>query len=123
MCPLCIANIAALAATSSGGVAALALKIFHKEKQHKEERQKYETGGNGSTESGVIARMGGGATTAAREGKGVDPRPRRAGRRASADAVGCRGERLRVRRTQGQGESARPFRWPPSVDCLPRVPR
>ena len=36
MCPLCIANIAVLATTSSGGVAAFALKTFRSRRQPKE---------------------------------------------------------------------------------------
>src|ERR1700756_2339839 len=121
MCPLCVANIAALAATSSGGVGALALKIFHREKQPKEEKQEYEINGNRNTESGLIARMGDRTTTAAREGEGVDPRPRRVGRRTSANAVAGSRKGLRVRRARGQGEPAGSVRWSPSVDCLPRV--
>src|SRR5215471_993854 len=120
MCPICIANIAVLAATSSGGVAALGLRIFRSEKKQ-EERQKYETSRNGNTESGLIARMGDCTTTATREGEEIDPCPRRAGRRASANAVGRGRKRLRVRRAQGQGQPARSFRWPTSVDRLSRV--
>jgi hypothetical protein len=40
VCPLCIANIAVLGTTSSGGVAALALKTFRSRGQLKQERQK-----------------------------------------------------------------------------------
>jgi hypothetical protein len=35
MCPLCIANIAVLATTSSGGAAAVALKTFRSRRQPK----------------------------------------------------------------------------------------
>src|SRR6266850_4660155 len=43
MCPLCIANIAVLATTSSGGVAAFTLKTFYSRRQPKGKRQHMKT--------------------------------------------------------------------------------
>src|SRR3954447_14533531 len=43
MCPMCIANIAVLATTSSGGVAAVALKTFRSRKQGREKTQQMKT--------------------------------------------------------------------------------
>src|SRR6266511_5116289 len=120
MCPLCIANIAVLATTSSRGVVAIALKTFRSRRRPNEKGQENEnnTAGIKST-SGVSEGVGGCAPAASREGEGVDPRPRRACRRASADAVdGCR-EGVHVRRPQREGEPVRPVRRPPAVDRLP----
>src|ERR1700724_1854532 len=100
MCPLCIANIAVLATTSTGGMTALALKIFHGEKEPNRKGEEYEISRNGNAQSGVAERMGGCATTTSRKGKGVDSRPRHFGRRASANAVDEGGEELRVRWAQ-----------------------
>src|SRR5262249_849389 len=97
MCPLCIVNFAVLATTSSGGVAALALKTFRRRGQPKEKGQHNENNRTGiRSRSGVTAAVGGRAPTASREREGVDSRPGRAGRRASADAVAGRREGLRV---------------------------
>src|SRR6266567_6174479 len=135
MCPVCVANMALIAvgATSSGGLTAFAMNKFRKRKQTNEIKGgQNETGKdeirnriepNESSENRVTAGVGGCAPATAREGEGVDPRPRRTGRRASADAVAGRGEGVRVRRAQGQGEPARPVRRPPSADRLPRLLR
>src|SRR6188474_3566405 len=102
MCPSCIANIAVLATTSSGGVAAIALKTFCSRRQPNEKRQRNE---NNKVEirskGGVSERVGGGATEPAGEREETDSGSRLAGRRASPDAVAGRRERVRVRRTQG----------------------
>ena len=54
----------------------------------------------------IAAAVGSRAPAAAGEGEGADPRPRRAGRRAPADAVDGGGEGLCVRRTERQSEPA-----------------
>src|SRR5262249_45156437 len=64
--------------------------------------------------------MGDGASEIACEGKGVDACPRRAGRRASPDAMDGNREGLRVRGPGGESELARSVRRPPTVDRLPR---
>src|SRR5215472_9073848 len=97
MCPSCIANIAILATTSSGGVKAIALKTFCSTRQPKEKTQRNE---NNRAEirstGGVTEGVGGSAPAASLEREGVDALPRRAGRRASAHAVvGC-GEAVRI---------------------------
>ena len=75
MCPLCIANIAVLATTSSGGVAAFALKTFRSRRQPKEKRQHNENNRAGiRSRSGVSEGVGGCAAAASREREGVDPR-------------------------------------------------
>src|ERR1700730_13050040 len=101
MCPLCIANIAVLATTSTGGMTALALKIFHGGREPDRKGEEYEISKNGNAHSGIAERMGGCETTTSGEGKGVDPRRRHFGRRASAHAVDKGGEELPVRWAQG----------------------
>src|SRR6476469_8569748 len=97
MCPLCIANIAVLVMTSSGGVAAVALKTFRSRREPKEERQYNENNRAGiRSRSRVREGVGRCTSTASREGKGVDSRSRCAGRRASADAVDGGGEGVRI---------------------------
>src|SRR5262245_37862866 len=97
MCPLCIANIAILASASSGGVVALALKTFRSRRKHKEKGQDNESNRTGiRSRNSVSAGMGDCAPTASCEGKGVNSRPRRVGRRTSADAVAGRGKGLHV---------------------------
>src|SRR6476620_6989940 len=97
MSPLCIANIAVLATTSSSGVAAIALKTFRSRREPKEERQH-----NENIRAGIRSRnrvregVGKCTPTASREGEGVDSRSRCAGRRASADAVDGGGEGVRI---------------------------
>src|SRR5213592_718857 len=125
MCPLCIANAVVLAAgaTSGGGVTAVVVSKFlgRKRKQQTKDEQN-ETSRTGiRSRSGAAAGVGGCASTAFGQGEGVDEGPRRAGRRAPADAVGRRGEGVRVRWGEGQGELARSVRRSSSVDCLPRV--
>src|SRR4030095_11285857 len=71
----------------------------------------------------VGAGVGSRAPGTAGEGEGVDPRPGRPGRRAPADAMAGRGQGVRDRGAPRQGEPARPVRWPPSVDPLPRLLR
>src|SRR5712692_1822654 len=63
------------------------------------------------------------AAKAAGKGEGIDPRPRRAGRRASANALAGRGEAVPARRPPWKSEPARPLRRTPSVDRVPRVLR
>ena len=65
-------------------------------------------------------RVGACARATSREGKGIDPRPRRARRRASANAVVCRRAAVRVRWTQWESEPARSLRGAPSADRVPR---
>src|SRR5262249_7493018 len=97
MCPLCIVNIAVLATTSSGGVAALVFKTFRRRRQPKEKGQHNENNRTGiRSRSGITAAVGSSAPTASRERKGVDSLPGRVGRRASAHAVAGRREGLRV---------------------------
>ena len=97
MCPLCIANIAVLATTSSGGLAAFALKIFRSRRQPNRKGEHYENNRTGiGSRSGISAGVGGRAPTASHEGERINSRPGRAGRRAPADAVAGRGEGLRV---------------------------
>ena len=75
MCPLCIANIAVLATTSSGGVAAFALKTFRSRRQPKGKRQHNENNRAGiKSRSGVSEGVGSCAAAASREREGVDPR-------------------------------------------------
>jgi hypothetical protein len=85
MCPVCVANIALIAAgtTSSGGLTALALGKLYKRKQTKQiggsesetdgTRTKNET--NEKSGNRITAGVGGRAPATAREGEGVDPRP------------------------------------------------
>src|SRR5437763_16799037 len=111
MCPLCIANIAVLATTSSGGVAALVLKRLCSRTQPKQKEQHNENNRTGiRSRSGVREGVGGCTPTASREGEGVNSRARRAGRRASAGAMDGSGKGVRVRGVQKQGELARPVR-------------
>jgi hypothetical protein len=75
MCPLCIANIAVLATTSSGGVAAFTLKTFYSRRQPKGKRQHNENNRAGiKSRSGVSEGVGSSAAAASREREGVDPR-------------------------------------------------
>jgi len=72
MCPVCVANIALLATTSSGGVAALALNIFRNRKQPKEARQQNEKNRTEiKSRSGISEGVGGYAPAASREREGV----------------------------------------------------
>src|SRR4029453_12234928 len=93
----------------------------------KERKAKYEHTSpdieDGNAESGLAEGVGDCATKASREGEGVDPRSRRVGGRAPADAVDGRGKGVQVRRAQREGEPARPVRRPSPIDCLPRVLR
>src|SRR5438309_6477167 len=68
-------------------------------------------------------RVGNCAPETAREREGFDPRPRRARRRASANALAGRGQAVPVRRPPRKSEPARPLRRAPSVDRVPRVLR
>src|SRR5947207_6334798 len=105
MCPLCIANIAVLATTSSGGVAALVLKRFCSRRQRKQKKQHNENNRTGiRSRSGVREGVGGCTPTASREREGIDSRPRRAGRGASADAVADHREGLHVRSEEHTSE-------------------
>ena len=73
MCPVCIANIAVLA-TSSGGVAAIALDTILNGRQSKEEKQHNENERGGiKSKSGVREGVGNGAPAASREREGIDP--------------------------------------------------
>src|ERR1043165_6200753 len=97
MCPLCIANIAVLATTSSSGAAALALKKFYSRKKHKGKGPDNENNRTGiRSRSGLSAGVGGCASTTAREGEGIDSRAGRVSRRASAYAVAGSGEGVRI---------------------------
>src|SRR5215217_9573351 len=71
----------------------------------------------------LAAGVGGRAGDAARQREGADPRPRRYGGRAPADAVDGRGEGLPLRGTQRTGEPGGPVRGPQTADRLPRLLR
>ena len=75
MCPSCIANIVVLATTSSGGIAAIALKTFRSGTQPKEKKQRDENNRvEIKTKSGVSEGVGGCAAEVARQGEETDPR-------------------------------------------------
>src|ERR1700736_3678364 len=126
MCPLCLANAVVLgaSATSGGGVAALvASRVVRLIGKHQTNEKQNETSRNENAESGLTAAVGGGATGTFGKGEEVDPRARRAGCRASTDAVAGGRQGVRVRRAHRQGALSRSIRWPSSVDNLSRVLR
>src|SRR5439155_7290425 len=113
MCPACIANITLMAVggTSGGGVAAFVFRSFYRsskqikteDNQNENQRSRKEKGAGEPPQNRFAEGVGGCAPATAREGEEVDPRSRCAGRRASADAMGGRGERVPLRRPKGQG--------------------
>src|SRR5439155_23936360 len=96
MCPVCLGNLALLAsgASSTGGLTAFALGRFLKKKQNKRGKQNENCKNEIEPQNRVSRGVGSYAPATTREGEGVDPRPRCARCRASADAVGRRGEEV-----------------------------
>src|SRR6266436_8983428 len=106
MCPLCIANIAiaAVSATSGGGVA-IALRKFRRQKQTEEE----ESDGIKSR-SRIAGRMAGGAKGFIESGKGIYPPARRVDQSASKLADGQDRQGISVRRSERQRNAGRAVR-------------
>jgi membrane protein YqaA with SNARE-associated domain len=76
MCPVCLGNLALLAAgaSSSGGLTAFALGKFLKKENNKRKNQNENCKDEIELQNRLIEGVGGGATKAAREGEGVDAR-------------------------------------------------
>src|SRR5215467_11863419 len=106
MCPACVANITLMAvgATSGGGVTAFVFSKFYKSSkqiktvnnQNENQRSRKEKGSGKIAKNCIAGGMGSHAPDTAREGEGVDPHTGCTRRGASADAVGCCGEGVRV---------------------------
>ena len=102
---------------------ALAARLHGNEKGAGHEPQPKGRHRDEHTPGRVGAGMGGCAPATAREGEGIDPRPRRAGRLAAADAAARGGEGVRVRRTGRKSESGRRVPGAPPADRLSCVLR